>query len=322
MFDERKLKEQIVNANNIHMINNRSPQSLAIHLLLFFFYVTTSHSQTSPPPLAPNGKPAKDPIQPLSPSNTIPEIIEEPPEETVPERRDAPPLPMPPLVHTENKFTQPPKRIFVQDTRTMPPLPSLPLTTIVPPYADREKNENNLEYRHQHNTKGTFHLQDPIVEEENEEKEEENEEKDENGEGNEKKGEGDADEKDADLIATDDKHQHRQRKIEKERYENEKELLEAAAVLEAKQDELLIRNGGDEDAAKEEEEVDIEKSSENEDGGEESDDETDDANEKVEEASESVASVNHRKMKDGLKLNENANIKIASEHAATRFLRR
>ena len=319
MFDESKC------TNNIHMINNRSPQSLAIHLLLFFAYVTTSHSQTSPPPLAPNGKPAKDPIQPLSPSNTIPEIIEEPPEETVPERRDAPPLPMPPLVHTENKFTQPPKRIFVQDTRTMPPLPSLPLTTIVPPYADREKNENNLEYRHQHNTKGTFHLQDPIVEEENEEKEEENEEKDENGEGNnEKKGEGDADEKDADLIATDDKHQHRQRKIEKERYENEKELLEAAAVLEAKQDELLIRNGGDEDAAKEEEEVDmdIEKSSENEDGGEESDDETDDANEKVEEASESVASVYHRKMKERLKMNENANIKIASEHAATRFLRR
>jgi len=49
-----------------------------------------------------------------------------PPEESVPERRDLPPLPLPPLVNSQKEYPVPAKRLFVEDARENPPLPVVP----------------------------------------------------------------------------------------------------------------------------------------------------------------------------------------------------
>ena len=55
-----------------------------------------------------------------------PEEIVVPPEESVPERRDLPPLPLPPRVNSQKEYPVPAKRLFVEDRREPPPLPLMP----------------------------------------------------------------------------------------------------------------------------------------------------------------------------------------------------
>lgn len=55
-----------------------------------------------------------------------PEEISMPPEESVPDRRDLPPLPLPPLVNSKKSYPVPTKRLFVENNRESPPLPSIP----------------------------------------------------------------------------------------------------------------------------------------------------------------------------------------------------
>ena len=49
-----------------------------------------------------------------------------PPEESVPERRDLPPLPLPPKVNSQKEYPVQAKRLFVEDNREDPPLPIIP----------------------------------------------------------------------------------------------------------------------------------------------------------------------------------------------------
>ena len=55
-----------------------------------------------------------------------PNLIPEPPIENPPDRRDAPPLPMAPVIKSNKRFFRPAPRVFVQADRGLPPLPSPP----------------------------------------------------------------------------------------------------------------------------------------------------------------------------------------------------
>ena len=55
-----------------------------------------------------------------------PTIIPEPPTEDAPDRRDSPPLPLPPLVKPNKRFFRPPPRTFVEKSKGLPPLPLMP----------------------------------------------------------------------------------------------------------------------------------------------------------------------------------------------------
>ena len=250
--------------------------------------------QAQGPKLGANGKPLEEPT--LSSLKEMAEIIDEPPEETVPERRDAPPLPMPPLVHTENSFDTPAKRIFVQATRTMPPLPALPAVTFdsVPPYiqlssADSGNNVHNSQYKHTHNTKHEFRLKNPLVEEENEER----------------AANGNDDEKDASM---EDYRSERQKERERIRFEDEKSLLRKSARLEAEHDEVLIRERGEEEV--EEKEAEEEEQAEDASGGDESSG-GESGDKRYGEVGPSAAIAS--KLKDQAKLIRNAQLRVDSE---------
>ena len=53
-------------------------------------------------------------------------VIPEPPIENPPDRRDAPPLPLAPIVKSNKRFFRPAPRSFVQADRGLPPLPRPP----------------------------------------------------------------------------------------------------------------------------------------------------------------------------------------------------
>ena len=55
-----------------------------------------------------------------------PNLIPEPPIENPPDRRDAPPLPLTPIVKSNKRFFRPAPRSFVQADRGSPPLPNPP----------------------------------------------------------------------------------------------------------------------------------------------------------------------------------------------------
>jgi len=55
-----------------------------------------------------------------------PNVIPEAPAENAPDRRDSPPLPLPPLVKTNKRFFRPPPRTFVERSKGLPPLPEMP----------------------------------------------------------------------------------------------------------------------------------------------------------------------------------------------------
>ena len=55
-----------------------------------------------------------------------PNLIPEPPIENSPDRRDAPPLPLTPIVKSNKRFFRPAPRSFVQADRGSPPLPNPP----------------------------------------------------------------------------------------------------------------------------------------------------------------------------------------------------
>ena len=313
-------------------VQKHSSRSSIHHHFLYLFLIlsifcTPTRSMSAPPsttttssgsPLGPDGKPAKDPVQPASSSSHVPEIIEEPPEETVPERRDAPPLPMPPLVRSDNKFDAPAKRIFVQNTRTMPPLPALPKDTVVPPYAAESSLAYDPKYRNLHNTRGSFHLKDPIVEEENEEKEDSKDDQDDKEDKVNKDDEED-EEKDANVHEV---QSERQRKREKARFVEEKTLLGKAAALEAEHDEMLIKNGGNEEAAKEEEKEEEEKKEEEESESEEGGGEGEEGKAKEEKKEEQhTASSVVAKLQDQKRLERNSRLKVDMEHNRERRLR-
>ena len=62
-----------------------------------------------------------------------PNVIPEPPIENPPDRRDAPPLPLAPIVKSNKRFFRPAPRSFVQADRGLPPLPRPPPPTPPPP---------------------------------------------------------------------------------------------------------------------------------------------------------------------------------------------
>ena len=55
-----------------------------------------------------------------------PNLIPEPPTEDAPDRRDSPPLPLPPLVKPNKRFFRPPPRTFIEKSKGLPPLPLMP----------------------------------------------------------------------------------------------------------------------------------------------------------------------------------------------------
>lgn len=59
-------------------------------------------------------------------SGMMPNFIPEAPGENAPDRRDAPPLPMAPLIKTNQRFFRPAPRTFVEGGKGTPPLPVLP----------------------------------------------------------------------------------------------------------------------------------------------------------------------------------------------------
>jgi len=212
------------------------------------FPLPTFPALPSPLPPSPSllpgvdGKPAVDPKAEQSPNDVTPEILTEPPEESVPERRDAPPLPMAPLVDTDNVFHQPPKRIFVQNTRSLPPLPSLPSinTQGAPQFAApyptasvARGREKDAQYNHKHNTHGWFRLKDPLVlgdPDSNEEEETKN-----------------LKENPSALNPSEE----RERARDLHRYEEEKKLLRASAKLEQEHEEILVSQHGNKEKAEE-----------------------------------------------------------------------
>ena len=92
------------------------PRLLLLLLLLATTPAGAAHARDDPPPVS-----AADFLD-----TKPPEEIAMPPEESVPERRDLPPLPLPPLVNSQKEYPVPAKRLFVEDARENPPLPVVP----------------------------------------------------------------------------------------------------------------------------------------------------------------------------------------------------